>query len=106
LGDEGIAPDEESQVSFCPMTGVFHTHPRPFDYCKKLGFGWLGYVEIVTEQVVSVQAPVNVHRTAKETGTLATATNIHHRLNCAQQDGARISFWLGHYVHAVIVAID
>ena len=74
------------------MTGVFYTHPWPFDYGKRIGFGWLGYVEIVTEQVVSVQVPINMHRATEEARALASAADIHYRLDCAQQHGARVSF--------------
>jgi hypothetical protein len=84
LRGEWIASDEEPQASLCPMTGIFHTHSCPFDYSKRLGLGRFGYIEIVTDQVVSVQVPINVHRTAEKTWALTSAADIHHRLDSAQ----------------------
>ena len=89
-----------------PVPRVIHTHARALHNHHRSGFRRRGDVKIVTEQVVRVQAPVNVQRAAEQAGTAGPAPDMAHRLDGAQQDGGRMTFALRHHVHAVIHPVD
>jgi len=43
------------------MSGVIHTNPRPFDDGKRFGVWQCGDEKIVAEEIVAVEAAVNMH---------------------------------------------
>ncbi len=55
---------------------------------------------------MSVEAFVNVHRPAKQTGTLGSALDIFYRFNRPQQYGGRMALAFRHHVHAVIHSVN
>ena len=88
------------------MFGVVHTDPRPLDNGQRFFFRRSGDIEIVADQVVSVEAPVDVHRFAEQSRALGSAIDIFHRLDGPQQHGGRMPFALRHDIHAVVHPVD
>src|ERR1035438_6684385 len=105
-GDERTAVDVESQLPPRPMPRVFHADAGPLDNDQRLDLWRCGDVEILAQQVVSVEALVNLHGSAEQAGALGAAFDILHRLNGAQQDGGGMTFPFRDHVHAVVHAID
>ncbi len=62
--DEGIAPDVKPQEPSCPMTRVGHANPGSLDDRQRFRLGRSGDIEIVADEVVPVEASVNMHRFA------------------------------------------
>jgi len=88
------------------MFGIVHTDPRPIDNDQRFLIRWSGDIEIIADQVVSVEASVNVHPFAKQPRALGPAIDIFHRFDGPQQYGGRVPFMLGHDVHAVVHAVN
>ncbi len=88
------------------MFGVGDTDPRPLDDGQRLFFRRIGDIEIVADQVVSVESPVNVHRLAEQSRALGSAIDVFHRLDGPQQHGGRVPFLLCHDIHAVVHTVD
>ncbi len=88
------------------MFGVGDSDPRPLDDGQRLFVWGSGDIEVVAEQVVSVEAPVDVHRLAEQSRALSSAIDILHGFDSPQQHGGPVSFALGYDIHAVIHAVD
>ena len=88
------------------MFGIVHTDPRPIDDGQRFIFRRSRDVEIVADQVVCVEAPVNVHRLTEQSRALGSAIDISHRLDGPQQHSGSVPFVLGHDIHAVVHAVD
>jgi len=55
---------------------------------------------------MSVEAFINPHGPAEQTGTLASSFNVFNRLDSTQQDGGCMAFTFGNDVHAKVHSID
>jgi len=63
-------------------------------------------VKAIAQQVVCVEAFVDVHRPAEQARALGSPFNVLHRLDRSQQHGGRMAFALGHHIHAVVHSVD
>ena len=63
-------------MPFRPNARVIHSHPRPLNNHTRFRLVGRGDVEIVAEQVVVVEAFINVHRAAKQTRPAGPARDI------------------------------
>ena len=88
------------------MFGIVHTDPGPLDDGERFVFLRSGDIEIVADQVMSIEAPVDAHRFAEQPRALGSAVGILHRLDGPQQHGGRMPFVLRHDIHAVVHAVD
>ena len=88
------------------MFGIVHTDSRPIDNGQRFVFRRNGDIEVVADQVVSVEAPVDVHRFTEQPRALGSAIDIFHRLDGPQQHSGPVPFVLGYDIHAVVHAID
>ncbi len=59
--DKAVSFYVKSQKPPGPMPGISHTNPRPPDDCKSFILRGCGDIEIITEQVVPIEASVDVH---------------------------------------------
>jgi len=88
------------------MSRIGHADPRPLDDRQGFRHGVGGNIEIVADQVVSVEARVDVHRFAQQPGALGPSIDIFHWLDRPQQHCGRMAFGLGHDIHAAVYPID
>ena len=88
------------------MFGVVDTDPWPADNGQRLFFRRSGDIEIAADQVVSVEAPIDVHRFTEQSRALGSVVDIFHRLDGPQQDRGGVPFVLGHDIHAAVHAVD
>ena len=88
------------------MPRVVHTDPRSFDDGERFGLRCCGDEEVVTDEVMAVKTPVNVHRAAEQAGAAGPVVEVFDRFQCPQQDGGSMAFALRHHIHTVIPAID
>jgi len=88
------------------MFRVVHADARTFDDGDFFsGFG-LRDEKIVAQQIVRIQAAVNVHRAAQQSRPLRAAGEIFHRFDGAEQNGGRMAFAFRHDIHAMMDAIN
>jgi len=66
------------------MFGVGDTDSRPIDNGQRFVFRRIGDIEIVADQVVSVEAPVDVHRFTEQSRALGSPIDIFDRLDGPQ----------------------
>ena len=89
-----------------PLFGIVHTDPRPLDNGQRVVFRRGGDIEVVADQVVSVEAPVDAHRFTEQPRALGSAIDIFDWLDGPQQHGGRMPFSLRHDIHAVVHTVD
>src|SRR6266404_2249623 len=95
-GDERTTLDIETKMSLRPMRGVIHANPRSFDDRESVRRARRADVEVIAEQIVVIEALVDVHRPAQQPRPLRSSPYISDGFDGAQQDGRSVAFTLGH----------
>lgn len=93
-------------MPFGPMLRVIHADARAFDDGERFNFFRRGDVKVVAQEVVRVEATVNVHRAAEQARPLRATREVLHRLDGAQQHGGGVAGAFGDDVHAVVHSVD
>jgi len=89
-----------------PVSGVLDPDSRSFDDDIGFGVALRRDVKAIAQQVVCVEAFVDVHCPAKQAGALSSPFDILHRFDRSQQHGGRMTFALGYHIHAVVHSVD
>jgi hypothetical protein len=104
--NEPVALDIKPQQTFRPMLSIIHADPRTPDHGKFFRNLRRGDEKIIAQQIMAIEAFIDLQRPAEQTRPGSLGGNIFHRLEGADQDRGRVSFPLRHHVHAEIHPVD
>ena len=88
------------------MSRVRHPNPRTFGDLKLLRSRSRSNIQVIAQQIVPVQAFINLHRPAEQPGPICPPLDILDRFNGTKQNSRCMAFSLSHDIHAEVHPVN